>query len=196
MKKPIIFVGIDAQVDFITGTLANEKAQENVKLLSASAEQVRNRNGIIYWTQDTHESEEEYMNTLEGKLLPIHHCQYGTEGWKLHPDIKTDRTDRFIIKPTFGSFDLPHEIMQVLVERNGVECIIMGGYDTEICGASNALILRAHFPNVPIYWLAYACAGVTPESNAAGLTVMQSCQVNIIYEYETFLELLEKGAEL
>ena len=192
--KEFIFIGIDAQVDFITGALPNKIAENNVELLNRSAEEVRNRGGKVYWTQDTHGTYEEYMASLEGQKLPVHHCEGGTPGWDFHPAIKLHTQDDLISKPTFGSLDLVRILRERAAYYAGVpfSAIIMGGYDTDVCGVSNALIVRATFPNTPIYWLDYASAGVTAEGHAAAKIVMTSCQIDILHSLDELIEILDK----
>lgn len=190
----IIFIGIDAQVDFIDGALPNEVAQGNVHLLSESAAAVREYQSTVFWTQDTHEHPDRYFNTLEGKYLPIPHCEYATPGWMIHPAIKRGPDDRYVCKGTFGSTNLVEELRFWGCDstENNYPAIIMGGYDSDICGVSNALMLRATLPNTKMYWLAYASAGVTPESHQAALTVMKACQIEIVETYEDLVKILEE----
>ena len=187
-----IFVGIDPQVDFITGALPNEVAQGNVEMLNTCATDAREHDFIVAWTKDTHaKKEEDYLNTLEGKNLPIWHCGEGTDGWQFHPAIKTNVKDQIFMKPTFGSLSFAKWLWDTCMKKS-VKCIIMGGYCTDICGISNAILARVVLPNVPIYWLAFSSAGVTPEKHDAALMVMESCQITVIKTYEEYQELLEK----
>lgn len=180
-----IFIGIDAQVDFIDGALPNKEAQNNVVLLNQAARFARQHNMDIMWTLDTHGDQAEYNKTLEGRWLPVHHCQKGQPGWNFHRSIEADGDDAVFEKPTFGSIEMLNSFI-LDNEIEPIEAIFMGGYCTDICGVSNALLLRAGLPDVPIYWLAFASAGSTPEKHQAALEVMNSCQIGIIDQYPEF----------
>lgn len=186
-----IFVGVDPQVDFINGVLPNKVAQGNVGMLNTCATDARDHGFDVAWTKDTHaKKEEDYLNTLEGKNLPLYHCGEDTDGWQFHPEIKTDVKDHIFMKPTFGSISFAKWLWNTCIKKS-VKCIIMGGYCTDICGISNAILARTVLPNVPIYWLAFASAGVTPEKHDAALTVMESCQIKVIHTYDEYQELLK-----
>ena len=187
MNKNILVI-VDAQNDFITGSLANSVANERVpnivKLIKS-----RDWDGIFV-TFDTHD--DDYLTSSEGKLLPVPHCIYQTDGWKLDSRVNQalkefldeHPTTHFsgIHKPTFGSFELVDEIWKATCDASeDTFNIIMCGFCTDICVISNALILKAEFYNVDnITVVADACAGVTPEKHEAALEVMRSCQINVI----------------
>jgi len=178
-----ILVLIDVQNDFITGSLANKEAQ---KALPNIVEKVKNWNESIYATLDTHYKD--YLNTLEGQRLPVKHCIEDTEG-RLFPkeleDILFSKDCTIISKTTFGSIssvnnpynDLPNTIEDNLTDDFE---ITLFGFCTDICVISNALILRAYFPNTIIKVDSSCCAGTTPENHKAALKVMKSCQIDII----------------
>ncbi len=169
-----ILVVIDMQKDFIDGALGTKEAQEIVgrvveKIHAYPA-------GNIYATRDTHQ--ENYLETAEGKHLPIRHCIEGTEGWELHPDVAKALGEAVIVnKPSFGSVVLA----DLLEEENAVEEleIEMVGLCTDICVVSNALLLKAVMPETTISVDASCCAGVTPESHQAALLTMEMCQIEI-----------------
>ena len=184
MLKHKILVIVDAQNDFITGALANPIADERVpNIVNLINEKDWD---LIITTYDTHY--DDYMNTREGQKLPIPHCIYGTEGYNLDQRIidalsKCDNTPRVgLCKYTFGSKVLAGEIFdRIDLEPGDVLDIYFCGFCTDICVVSNALAVKMELPNVAnISVVANACAGVTPKSHEAALTVMKSCQIDII----------------
>ncbi len=172
MKK--ILVVVDMQNDFIDGALGTKEAQT---IVDNVVKKIEDFDGAIYVTYDTHF--EDYMETNEGKNLPVIHCVRDTEGWMLNEKVKAalDKKGVFteIEKITFGSIDLPF----VLAEENEMdECEIeLIGLCTDICVVSNALILKANYPDTDIYVDSSCCAGVTPEKHEAALETMRSCQI-------------------
>lgn len=173
MRK--IFIVVDMQKDFIDGSLGTEEAQsivnpviEKMKCYSKSD---------IYLTRDTHN--ENYLETAEGKKLPVVHCVKGTEGWKLHPEIENLAEPSHIIdKPTFGSMTL----MELLLQEHKQEPLEIDvvGLCTDICVVSNALLLKAAMPEITIRVDAGCCAGVTPKSHEAALITMEMCQIEVL----------------
>ena len=127
-------------------------------------------------TYDTHP--ENYMDTQEGKNLPVPHCIQGTPGWEIHPDLEALRTTEAIDKRTFGSSALP----QVLAKEEKIDSITFVGLCTDICVISNVMLTKAFFPEVPLFVDAKACAGVTPQSHKNALEAMKVCQVTIVNE--------------
>lgn len=174
MNKLLIIV--DMQNDFIDGALANPEAQ---KIVSGIVEKIEEWDGPILLTMDTHEKET-YLNSMEGKYLPIAHCIKGTEGWLINPEIDKAVDDHGfyfdIMKPTFGYKDWT----SVLKNIPDIDEICLCGTCTDICVISNALILKAMFPEMPVKVFGNLCAGLTPEKHQAALNVMQSCQVEVI----------------
>ena len=172
MKK--ILIVIDMQNDFIDAALGTPEA---VKIIEDVKEKIRSypMENVIA-TMDTHG--ENYMETQEGKYLPVPHCIKGSEGWKIRPDIAALLTGAKIYeKPTFGSTALPALIEKMSAgETPEIELI---GLCTDICVVSNALILKAHFPEAKISVNAACCAGVTPEKHLAALETMRSCQIEV-----------------
>lgn len=183
-----IFIGIDGQVDFIDGALPNPEAQNNVAVLNQAQKDARDKDFDINWTFDTHD--DDYPTTLEGQKLSIVHCKFGTPGWELHPTIEAEADDQAFCKPTFGSIEMLNTMMMDN-DIEPIELIVMGGYDTDICGVSNALLLRAGLPNTRIYWLAFASAATTPENQAAALAVMRACQIDVLEKYSDYKALLD-----
>jgi nicotinamidase-related amidase len=170
MRK--ILVVVDMQNDFIDGALGTPEAEAivgNVKRKIRGYEP-----GDIFFTMDTHSTD--YLGTQEGRNLPVEHCIKGTEGWKIRPDI-AELLDgaRIFEKSTFGSADLAKELSVIAAnEETEIEII---GLCTDICVVSNALLLKASMPEVPIYVDPGCCAGGTPESHEAALKTMEMCQI-------------------
>lgn len=173
MNKILLIV--DMQNDFIDGALGTKEA---IAILPAALEKIRNFDGEIYYTKDTHS--QDYMSTNEGRALPVQHCIKGTEGWRLNADIEKlciDKKATGVEKVTFGAADLP----ALLKERypDGIDEIEIIGLCTDICVISNALLLKAFFPETTIKVDAACCAGVTPQSHLNALRAMESCQIVI-----------------
>ena len=116
------------------------------------------------------------MQTQEGKNLPVMHCVKGTPGWEIHPELEALRKTAAIDKLTFGSSELP----KILAREEHIESITFLGLCTDICVVSNALIIKAQFPDAQVKVDSTCCAGVTPESHEAALKTMQMCQVEVV----------------
>lgn len=167
---------VDMQNDFVTGSLGSQEAEN---IVSNVSDRVRNFNGKICFTQDTHD--DKYLSTQEGKNLPVVHCVKGTKGWELIDELKglqEERQLKVFEKNAFGSVELAETLRKENVE-NGIKSVELIGLCTDICVVSNALLLKAVLPEVPIYVDAACCAGVTPDSHQAALETMKSCQINI-----------------
>lgn len=177
MKK--ILIVVDMQKDFVNGALGTKEAES---IVGNVVKKIEAFDGEIYATYDTHY--EDYMETSEGKNLPVPHCIEGSDGWMLDERVASalNKKDEYteIQKITFGSVDLP----LILAEEHNMDevQIELIGLCTDICVVSNALILKATYPETPISVDASCCAGVTPESHKAALTTMRMCQINIIGE--------------
>ena len=170
MKKTLIV--IDMQNDFISGSLGTQEAQAIVPNVKKKIEEYKARGDEIIFTRDTHKAN--YLETNEGKHLPIEHCIFGTWGWIIADEVNYPEYHH-INKPTFGYTFWDYDLDEV----SDIELV---GLCTDICVVSNALILKAHFPAVNITVDASCCAGVTPESHKAALTTMKMCQINVIGE--------------
>lgn len=169
MKKTIIVV--DMQNDFVTGSLGTKEACKTVPVIEKLLKE--NQENQIIFTQDTHH--EDYLSTNEGKMLPVEHCMKGTKGWEIIPELKEWTHQAIMVeKPTFGSLKLPQLISQYQPEQ-----IILVGVCSDICVISNALILKAYFPETPIIVYENACAGVTPDKHQAAIETMKSCQIDV-----------------
>ena len=187
MRK-ILFV-IDMQNDFIDGSLGSEEAK---KIVPNVVNLINNfdKDQEIWYTKDTHFLESnffpKYQDTLEGKLLPIEHCIKGTEGWKLNSEVRNALNQypgkqHYFDKQTFGSLDMIQEASLYLWENpKSDDEIYICGLCTDICVISAALLLRAQFPNLYIYCYKDCCAGTSKEAHEAALTVMKSCQIEVI----------------
>ena len=174
MKDFLIVV--DMQKDFVDGSLGTPEAQAIVENV---VQKIKNHKGPIIATLDTHETN--YLDTAEGKKLPVVHCVRNTPGWLLDARVAKALSGRKCIsveKKTFGSVDLPRLLTDIADgEPFRIEMI---GLCTDICVVSNALLLKAHFPEADISVDARCCAGVTPEAHRATLLVLQSCQIDVI----------------
>lgn len=167
MKTLIV---IDMQKDFIDGALGTKEAVNIVPAVKKKIKEYLDRGDEVIFTRDTHA--ENYLETSEGKKLPVVHCIKGTEGWKIPEDIDV-RSCLHIDKPTFGWTgwrDMNFEEIELI------------GLCTDICVVSNALILKATFPEINISVDPSCCAGGTPESHNAALSTMKMCQINVIGE--------------
>ncbi|MBE6620645.1 MAG: cysteine hydrolase [Ruminococcaceae bacterium] len=173
MKRFLIVV--DMQKDFVDGALGSPEA---VAIVPCVVDTIRHFDGEVIVTYDTHT--EQYMNTNEGSHLPVPHCIKGTEGWQLDAQVATALATRryaAVEKPTFGSVALPRIIRDMAEEAPFTIELI--GLCTDICVVSNALLLKAHFPESEIYVDAACCAGVSPETHRAALETMRCCQIQI-----------------
>ncbi len=171
-----ILIVVDMQKDFVDGALGTAEA---VAIVGRAAKKINEFNGDVLVTYDTHF--ENYMQTAEGGKLPVPHCIKGTEGWELDPNIAKALAGKpftKVEKTTFGSKELPDHVEKVVGSEDFDITLI--GLCTDICVVSNALILKANFPEKEIYVDAACCAGVTPETHNAALTTMKMCQINII----------------
>lgn len=173
MNKVLIVV--DMQNDFVTGVLGTPEARAIVPNIKAKIEEYKKNGWDVIFTQDTH-YENTYMDTLEGKKLPVPHCIYETDGWNVIPELE-DQEAHHLLKLTFGL-----ECWPIFIDDDGYEEIELVGVCTDICVVSNALALRMYYPNTIITVDASCCAGVTPEKHKAALEVMKSCQIDVIGE--------------
>ena len=179
MKK--ITVVIDMQNDFLTGALANPDA---VNIIPSVLEQIKSADYVMY-TRDTHS--ENYLETQEGKNLPVPHCVIGTHGWQIVDELDPNNIAdikmwHIVNKPTFGYVNIWMDMyFDDLVNWNGEDVeVTFCGTCTDICVVSNAMIVKSLYPELVVNVKADACAGLTPEKHNAALDVMSSCQINII----------------
>jgi nicotinamidase/pyrazinamidase len=171
-----ILIVVDMQNDFVDGSLGTPEAQ---RIVDHVAEKIMQFEGRVLFTKDTHESD--YLETQEGVRLPVEHCIRGTKGWELVPAIEALRLpDTPVIeKPTFGSSELV-SLLERLNEEEPIRSITLVGLCTDICVISNALLIKAYFPEIPIAVDATCCAGVTVESHQRALDAMRVCQIDVI----------------
>ena len=175
-----LLVVVDMQVDFVTGALGTTEAKAIVENVVKKVEEAKAMGKTVVFTLDTHG--ENYMETQEGKYLPVAHCIRGTEGWELIPELeemKDSRKAQCFDKPAFGSVALA-EALKAMYEAGELEAVELVGLCTDICVVSNALLIKAFMPELPVSVDASCCAGVTPEKHAAALETMRSCQIQIL----------------
>ncbi len=166
MKKTLIVV--DMQKDFIDGSLGTKEAEAIVEKVKNKITQYKERGDKIIFTRDTHQ--EDYLNTNEGKHLPVVHCKKGTDGWEIAKGLEVPGAI-YIDKPNFGYMNW---------KDYHLEEVELVGLCTDICVVSNALIIKAAYPEIKVTVDARCCAGVTPESHEAALTTMKMCQIEVI----------------
>lgn len=168
-----ILVVVDMQNDFIDGALGTPEAASIVPYVK---EIIESFDGKVLFTRDTHFAD--YMDTQEGKNLPVPHCIKDTDGWRIRRELDALRKTPAIDKITFGSKDL----VDILKGEPFIESITFVGLCTDICVISNVMLTKAFFPEIPLIVDAKACAGVTPESHQNALAAMKMCQVRIVNE--------------
>lgn len=166
---------IDMQNDFIDGALGTREAVQIVDNVRAKVDKYLENGDVVVYTRDTHT--EAYLNTQEGKRLPVVHCIRGTHGWEISEKIYREGC-MVIDKPTFGSLELADWIAG-LQEEGTIEQAELVGLCTDICVISNAILLKARMPELPVCVDASCCAGVTPESHKNALSAMKMCQIEI-----------------
>lgn len=168
-----ILIVVDMQNDFIDGSLGTAEA---VATLPNVVKKINNFSGEIYCTLDTHSSD--YLQTSEGRHLPVVHCVRGTWGWQLNEEIAAAVGEKaeIIEKPTFGSVELAHILAAKADEIEEIELV---GLCTDICVVSNALLLKAVMPEKTIRVDSSCCAGVSAESHEAALQTMRMCQIEV-----------------
>ena len=170
-----ILVVIDMQNDFIDGALGTPEA---VAIVPKVMVKMMNFDGLVLATRDTHG--EDYLERQEGKKLQVVHCIKGTHGWEIKDEIQQLLISQPIDKPTFGSEALGKVLKDLNNDVEPIDSITLVGLCTDICVISNAMLLKAFLPEVPIMVDASCCAGVTPESHERALEAMKACQIEII----------------
>ncbi|MDP3448929.1 MAG: isochorismatase family cysteine hydrolase [Eubacteriales bacterium] len=178
-----VLVVVDMQNDFVSGALGSAEAQAIVEPV---VKRILDFDGLILYTLDTHT--QDYLNTKEGQKLPVEHCIAGTEGWAPNPAVwmalmhkNVADEQHMIAKDTFGGVSLPMRIHEMLagIEPEEIELV---GLCTDICVISNALLLKAFYPESTITVDAAACAGATPEGHKTALAAMKACHIDIVNE--------------
>ena len=165
-----VLVVVDMQNDFINGALGTKEAEAIVPRV---IEKIKEFDGTVLFTRDTHEKE--YLNTQEGRHLPVEHCIRDTYGWQIASQIEKLRKTEAIDKPSFGSIELGNYVKEFHPEE-----VTLIGLCTDICVISNAMIIKAFLPEVPVKVDASCCAGVTPESHERALEAMKMCQIEVL----------------
>ena len=172
MKK--LYVVVDMQKDFIDGSLGTKEAQEMLPHMAERLAELQAREDTdIVFTMDTHDSD--YLETQEGKKLPVQHCIKGTDGWQIAEVLQefAEKAVAIVEKPSFG-----YTGWQKIAA--GYDEITLGGLCTDICVISNAMLLKAFFPEIRLRIDSTCCAGVTAESHNNALRAMKMCQMDII----------------
>ena len=166
-----VLVVVDLQNDFIDGALGNPGNDEIVKPIE---ELIAGFDGEVVFTRDTHH--EDYLETLEGKNLPIVHCLEGSKGWQIRVDTKDYKVFN---KETFGSYDLVNYLID-LDKKEGVTKVTFVGICTDICVLSNATLVKNALPNTPIEVIGNLCKGTNEANHKISLDAMKSIQINVI----------------
>ena len=183
-NTPDVLIIVDMQRDFITGALGSAEAAAIVPAVCARIRAARESGTRVLFTLDTHDPS--YMDTREGRLLPVPHCISGTVGWTLEPAIAAECTRGMASfeKPTFGSTELAHHVAQLAMAQGAPDgagmTIELCGVCTDICVVSNALLLKAALPEADFVVQAALCAGVTMDKHEAALETMRSCQIRVV----------------
>ena len=175
MTEKVLIV-VDMQKDFVDGVLGTKEAQA---IVPAVVEKIKSFDGTVIYTRDTHQSD--YMETQEGKKLPVPHCMEGSEGWELiEPLDKLQKQAGAVIydKPTVGSVALADDLKKDY-DKGVIKEVELIGVCTDICVVSNALLIKANMPELTVKLDASCCAGVTVEKHEAALETMRSCQVEV-----------------
>lgn len=171
-----ILIAVDMQNDFITGPLGSPQARAIVPLVADKIKSAARDGRAVWFTMDTHGGD--YLNTNEGMRLPVAHCVRGTEGWRLNPEIEAllEKSMRRVEKNAFGSLNLAMELKDAFID---IERIELCGVCTDICVVSNALILKAAFPDALVSVDGACCAGTSPAGHEAALLTMRACQIDV-----------------
>lgn len=172
MQKVLIVV--DMQNDFIDGALGTAEA---VAIVPNVKKKIEEFEGTVLFTRDTHG--DNYMETQEGRNLPMPHCIKGSQGWEIRPELEALRKTEAIDKVTFGSSELGG-VLVALNKEEAIEEITFVGLCTDICVISNVMIAKAFLPEVPIVVDSACCAGVSVATHENALEAMKVCQVKVV----------------
>lgn len=176
-----ILVVIDMQNDFLEGSLRNEEGIKIIPNVIEKIKQYKMNNDLIVATRDTHDIS--YLQSSEGKHLPVIHCVKMSNGWKIHNDVEAVLGDVLVFdKPTFGSVELASWLKTNYGNIEDELEIELIGVCTDICVVSNAILIKAYLPEAKIVCDASCCAGVSVDSHNAALLTMKSCQIEVIGE--------------
>ncbi|NLC39807.1 MAG: cysteine hydrolase [Clostridiaceae bacterium] len=171
--QDLLFV-VDMQNDFIDGSLGTKEAKAIVARVRELIDSYPADK--VYFTRDTHQ--ENYLDTQEGRKLPILHCIEGSEGWQIEASLDKRRETAAIDKAAFGSVELAR-LLEELNEAEEIRSLRFVGLCTDICVISNSLIAKAVLPEAEVIVDASACAGVTPDQHRTALAAMKACQITI-----------------
>ena len=169
-----VLIVVDMQNDFIDGALGTAEA---LAIVPKVKEKIEGFQGQVLFTRDTHHAN--YMDTQEGRNLPVPHCIEGSDGWQIRPELEALRRTEAVDKPGFGSVQLA-ELLRAMNEKEPIGSVTLVGLCTDICVISNAMLIKAYLPELPVRVDAACCAGVTPESHENALAAMAMCQIEIL----------------
>ena len=178
-----MLIVVDMQRDFVSGCLGSAEARAIVPAVCARIRRAKEEGTQVIFTLDTHETD--YMDTREGRFLPVPHCIRGTQGWALEPEIAKECARGMISfeKPTFGSTALMHHVAAAAGAKGCINgkgmTIELCGVCTDICVVSNALLIKAALEEADLIVDSALCAGVTPAKHEAALETMRSCQISV-----------------
>jgi nicotinamidase-related amidase len=176
-----ILVVIDMQNDFLEGSLRNEEGINIIPNVVNKIKEYKNNGHIVVATRDTHDIA--YLQSQEGKKLPVIHCVKKSDGWKINEEVNEALGEVLVFdKPTFGSLELAYWLNDNYGNTQSELEIEFVGVCTDICVVSNAILIKAHLPEAKLICDASCCAGVTKESHKAALQTMKSCQIQVIGE--------------
>ena len=166
---------VDMQNDFIDGALGTPEA---LAIVPKVAKKIKGFGGKVIFTRDTHG--EDYLDTQEGRLLPVRHCIKGADGWQIRAELEALGAEDVIDKPAFGSPELAMRLKNYDETVEHIGSVTLVGLCTDICVISNAMLIKAFMPEVRVTVDAACCAGVTPESHKRALESMKTCQIGIV----------------
>lgn len=169
-----VLIVVDMQNDFIDGALGSQMAQAIVENVNQKVKEAKENGKVIIFTKDTHY--ENYLDTEEGKNLPVPHCIVNTEGWEITDKIKVPNDANILQKNTFGAKFLSDYLLMC----DNIKNIELVGLCTDICVISNAIVAKTAEPNAHIIVDASCCAGVTPKSHDTALSAMKTLQIEVI----------------
>lgn len=169
---------VDYQKDFVDGTLGFLDAPKLEMPIGEKVAQYLQNEDLVIFTLDTHD--EDYLQTREGKHLPVCHCQKGTAGWKLYGSLAQYHQDsrvQIVEKPSFGSMDLPKIIAK---KCDKVDHIEICGLVTNLCVISNAILLQNSFREAEIVIDASCCDSYDKALHQSSIDVMRGMQMTVI----------------
>ena len=169
-----VLIVVDMQNDFIDGALGTAEA---LAIVPKVKKKIEGFQGKVLFTRDTHQAN--YMDTQEGRKLPAPHCIQGSDGWQIRPELEALRRTQAVDKPGFGSVQLA-QLLREMNEKEPIDSVTLVGLCTDICVISNAMLIKAYLPELPVKVDAACCAGVTPESHENALAAMAMCQIEIL----------------